>query len=247
MLYISDEPNHWEEPIINQMIALCKMIHEVDPEIPIYCSTWAYVPQWSDSLDVWGIGHYGIVPPETMRKIRENGSRIWFTTDGMLCLDTPYCAIERLLPHYCFKYDAEAYEFWGIGWSTFDPWKFGFHSYIHQTSTPGEYYWVRYPNGDGYLLYPGKENIRTSIRFEQTREGVEDYEYLRMLKSLIEKRAKDNPSDPNLESAKKTLSKAMELVESPCSIGRYSGRIMPDPRKVYEIREKLARSIEQLK
>jgi hypothetical protein len=272
VLYISDEPNSWEESVKQQMIALCEMIHEVDPAIPIYCSTWSYVPDWADSLDIWGIGHYGLVKPEKMREIRESGSRIWFTTDGMMCLDTPYCAIERLLPHYCFKYDAEAYEFWGIGWLTYDPWQYGFHSFIRQSSIPGEYYYVRYPNGDGYLLYPdfglqasgfwennsrngaqrndgmanSEARILTSVRFEQAREGVEDYEYLNLLRSRIEHSETSQPGNAKGKAAKAVLEEAMTLVDCPADIGRYSTRILPDPQRLETIRDKVARAIESL-
>lgn len=249
VLYISDEPNHWDGPLKDQMIALCKMIHEVDPNIPIYSSTWAYVPEWLGSLDIWGIGHYGLVSVETMRMLVERGDRIWFTTDGMMCLDTPYCAIERLLPHYCFKYGAEAYEFWGIGWLTYDPWAYGFHDYIYQSSTPGKYYWVRYPNGDGYLLYPGgayarmNERLVASIRFEQAREGVEDYEYLYLLRELI---AKSPASVEKIAAAREVLEEARSLVESPTATGRFSSKILPDPKRLEEVRTRLAQAIIEL-
>jgi hypothetical protein len=247
ILYVSDEPNYWTPEIIAQMKAVCDMIHEVDPKIPIYCSTWRYIPEWADSLDVWGIGYYGIVPVETMKQIKERGSRIWFTTDGMLCLDTPYNAIERLLPYYCFKYGADAYEFWGISWLTRDPYRYGSHSYIHQSSTPGEYYWVLYPNGDGYLLYPPTKysggKIVSSIRFEQAREGMEDFEYFYMLSQLIEK---GKQSGKDVTKAEAALATALELVESPTPIGRYSSKILPNPYRIYEVRQQVAEAIEAL-
>ncbi|MCL2623621.1 MAG: carbohydrate binding domain-containing protein [Planctomycetaceae bacterium] len=274
VLYISDEPNFWEEPVKQQMIALCEMIHEVDPAIPIYSSTWNHVPEWDDAIDVWGISHYGLVPPDKMREITERGARLWFTTDGMMCLDTPYCAIERLLPHYCFKYGAEAYEFWGIGWLTYDPWDYGFHSYIRQSSIPGEYYYVRYPNGDGYLLYPdmprqtvtgidgitgeahetviepgffaGEGRMITSVRFEQAREGVEDYEYLRLLRSRIDKSEAAEPGNAKAASAQAVLEEAMSLIDCPTDIGRYSTRILPDPKRLETLRDQIARAIESL-
>ncbi|MCL2744002.1 MAG: DUF4091 domain-containing protein, partial [Planctomycetaceae bacterium] len=247
VLYVSDEPNFWKEHIIEQMKAVCDMIHEVDKNIPIYCSTWHHIPKWKDSLDVWGIGHYGIVLPEVMKEIKETGSRIWFTTDGMLCLDTPYNAIERLLPHYCYKYGADAYEFWGVAWLTYDPYQYGSHAYIWQSSTPGEYYWVRYPNGDGYLLYPpqsGKSRIVESIRFGQAREGVEDYEYLYMLEQLI---AEAKQKGKNTAAAEAALQQAMELVTCPTPIGRFSSRILPNPQRLYEVRHQVAEAIEMLK
>ncbi len=247
VLYVSDEPNYWTPEVITQMKAVCEMIHEVDPKIPIYSSTWRYVPEWDKSLNVWGIGHYGIVPVETMKKIKEeDGSRIWFTTDGMLCLDTPHNAIERLLPYYCFKYGADAYEFWGVAWLTYDPYEYGSHAYIHQSSTPGEYYWVRYPNGDGYMIYPplaGSKKIVSSIRFEQAREGVEDFEYFYMLSNLIDKAKKGGKDVSKAEAA---LDEARSMVECPSPIGRYSSKILPNPYRIYEIRRQVADAIESL-
>ncbi|MDR2117046.1 MAG: DUF4091 domain-containing protein [Planctomycetaceae bacterium] len=245
VLYISDEPNYWTPDIIVQMKAICEMIHEVDPKIPIYSSTWHYVPEWADSLNIWGIGHYGIVPVEKMNEIKQHGSKIWFTTDGMLCLDTPYCAIERLLPYYCFKYGADAYEFWGVAWLTYNPYQYASHAYIHQTSTPGEYYWIRYPNGDGYMIYPGKpigsDKIVTSIRFAQAREGVEDFEYFYMLSQLIEK-AKQ--SGKNVSKMEAVLESAKAMVDCPSPTGRFSSKILPNPNKIYEIRRQVADAIE---
>lgn len=245
VLYLSDEPNFWTPNIIVQMKAVCEMIHEVDPKIPIYSSTWHYVSEWADSLNIWGIGHYGIVPVEKMNEIKDHGSKIWFTTDGMLCLDTPYCAIERLLPHYCFKYGADAYEFWGAAWLTYDPYQYGSHAYIHQSSTPNEYYWVRYPNGDGYMIYPGQpigsEKIVTSVRFAQAREGVEDFEYFYMLAQLI---AKAKKSGKNVSKIEAVLESAKTLVNCPSPTGRFSSKILPNPKRIYKIRQQVADAIE---
>jgi hypothetical protein len=245
ILYISDEPFDRHEHIREQMKALCDMIHEVDPEIPIYSSTWKHVPEWDGYLDVWGIGHDGRVPVEKMAELRAAGDRLWFTTDGQMCTDTPYCAVERLLPHYCFRYGVQAYEFWGVAWLTYDPFRFGWHAYIHQTSEPGSSYWVRYPNGDGFLLYPGAaighDGIVSSIRFEQAREGVEDYEYLYLLRQLI---AAAEAAGRDASSAKQVLAQASELVNIPNAGGRYSTKILPDPTKLYEVRKRIAESIE---
>ena len=246
ILYISDEPNYWQgSHIIDQMKAVCDMIHEVDKDIPIYCSTWHHIPDWDQSLDVWGIGHYGIVPVETMEHIKKIGSKIWFTTDGMLCLDTPYSAIERLLPYYCYKYGADAYEFWGVAWLTWDPYRRGDHAYIHQSSTPGEYYWVRYPNGDGYLVYPPPPDkpgkIVESVRFAQAREGVEDFEYFYLLTNLIEQAKKSGKDTLKAEAA---LAAVKEMIDCPSPIGRYSSKILPNPNKLYEVRRQVADAIE---
>ncbi|MDD4268345.1 MAG: DUF4091 domain-containing protein [Pirellulales bacterium] len=243
IFYISDEPHDAHDYIRVQMKALCDMIHQVDPKIPIYSSTWKHVPDWDGSLDVWGIGHQGLVAPEKMEEIRRSGGRIWFTTDGQMCTDTPYCAVERLLPHYCFKYGAAAYEFWGASWLTYDPYQYGWHSYIRQSSEPGRHYWVRYPNGDGFLIYPGaplgRDELVSSIRLENAREGVEDYEYLHLLKARLAASGEDLPA------ARQALAAAAELVEIPNAGGRYSSRILPDPERLFQVREQLAEAIEK--
>ncbi len=43
---------------------------------------------------------------------------------------------------------------------------------------------VTWPSGDTYLIYPGPYS---SVRFERLREGIQDYEKIRILKTLLEK------------------------------------------------------------
>jgi hypothetical protein len=248
LLYISDEPFDSQPHIREQMKALCEMIHEVDPAIPIYCSTWHHQPEWDGHLDVWGIGHYGVVSVDRMEKLKQAGARIWWTTDGQMCTDTPYCAVERLLPHYCFKYGAEAYEFWGVDWLTYDPYEFGWHSYIHQSGQPGESYYVRYPNGDGFLAYPGgpigHPGPVSSVRLEQAREGCEDYEYLHLLRERI---ATAKAAGRETAAAEQALAEAQELVSIPNAGGRFSTRILPDPDAVLVVKERVAIALEGLR
>jgi len=253
VLYISDEPHDQRhEYVVRQMQALCAMIHEVAPEIPIYSSTWHHQPKWDGSLDVWGVGHQGRTPLPTIEAIRARGDRVWFTTDGQMCTDTPSCAVERLLPHYAFAHGAEAYEFWGVDWFTYNPYAFGWHAYIHQSDRPGSEYYVRYPNGDGYLTYPGSPAGRpgpvSTVRLEQAREGVEDYEYLYLLKERIRKAkaAGRAGGDAAVTEAGKVLRDAAALVPIPNAGGRYSTKILPDPDAVFRLKERLGRAIEAL-
>jgi hypothetical protein len=247
VLYISDEPFDHLPHIHTQMKALCDMIHEVDPAIPIYCSTWKHVPGWEGFLNVWGIGHDGRVPTGLMAKLRADGARLWFTTDGQMCTDTPYCAVERLLPHYCFQYGVEAYEFWGVAWNTYNPFQIGWHSYIHQSMEPGRESWIRYPNGDGFLLYPGaalgKPGVVSSIRCEQACEGVEDYEYLYLLRQRI---AAAKAAGRDVTAAKQALAAAARLVTIPNAGGRFSTKILPDPEALYQVRRQVAAALESL-
>jgi hypothetical protein len=164
-----------------------------------------------------------------------------------MCTDTPYCAVERLLPHYCFKYGVEAYEFWGVAWTTYDPHRFGWHAFIHQTDQPGKSYWVRYPNGDGFLTYPGHpvgyDGPLSTIRLEQARDGAEDYEYLYLLRQLM---VKAKAAGKNTTAAEQALARADRLVTIPNAGGCYSSKILPDPEEVYLLREQVAAAIEGL-
>jgi hypothetical protein len=247
-LYISDEPYDSKPYIQDQMKALCAMIRAVDPKLPIYCSTWHHQPAWDGSLTLWGIGHYGVVPVETMDHIRQTGARMWFTTDGQMCTDTPYCGVERLLPRYCFKYGVDAYEFWGCTWLTYDPYQYGWHSFIYQSGEPGKFSWVRYPNGDGFLAYPGSligyNGPVSSVRLEQAREGVEDYEYLYLLRQRI---TAAKAAGHDVTAAQHALDEALDLVQIPNAGGRYSTRILPDPDRLPVLKESVARAIESLR
>ena len=255
VLYISDEPFYSKPEIIAQMQACCEMIHEVDPNIPIYCSTWHHIPEWDGYITVWGIGHYGCVPEEQIYKSLKRGDRIWWTTDGQMCTDTPFCATERLLPYWAVKYQADGYEFWGGSWFTIDPYRYGWHSYIHQSDQPGVEYYVLYPNGDGFIFYPdkliGRNEIVPSVRLEQAREGVEDAAYLQILQVEIARVSKIQnlaPADAQtLKNARNTLARAFDLVHIPNAGGRYTSVYLPNPEEVDEVKTLMVQLIDALK
>ncbi len=246
VLYLADEPDSQDPRIIAQLKALAAMVHEVDHAIPIYVSTWVYVPEWERSIDIWGLGHYGGVSPEQMKQIRAKGHRIRFTTDGQMCIDTPYLAVERLLPYYSWKYGVEGYEFWGFTWlMDYDPYEFGWFPYLYETDRPDDSFWVRYPNGDGFLAYPGApigyDGPVASLRSEQAREGAEDYEYLRLLKEYVDG-AKSVGIDASRGEA--ALARAEGVVAIPNAGGKASSSILPDPDAVFAAREEVASALE---
>lgn len=219
VMYISDEPHcHSNETITANLAHSCDLIRKADPDAKIYASTWQRFNGLIGHLNVWGAGPHGSFKVEEMREQKEMGDTIWFTTDGHMCIDTPYLAIERLLPHLCWKYGVECYEFWGINWYTHNPWERGWHKYIFQSDTGNatDGYWVRYPNGDGYLVYPGwpigVDGPVSSIRLEQAREGIEDYEYFVILERLLKEAHKRGIA---ADDARKALETASALVRIP--------------------------------
>lgn len=239
-VFIADEP-YWE--MSAQLGALCDMIHEVSPEIRIYSSTWWYKSELDGRLDYWGAGIHGSIPPEILEEIRAKAGKFYFTMDGHFCLDTEYNAAERMLPLFCYKYGAELYEFWGADWFTRNPFEWGQHDVTLEHSAPGISEWIRYPNGDGYLLYPGKpagagRKILSSIRLEAVRDGVEDFDYYRQLARLVEKSGDRKGAE--------ILAELKTLIAMPNLGGRNSAGILPDPDRFTELRSAAAEAIVRL-
>jgi len=107
-------------------------------------------------------------------------------------------------------------------------------------------------NGDGRFVYPplaaatpgasGPEPVFdppvSSIRWEMLREGIEDYEYLYLLRELIAKRG-DQLSAEDLEKYK-------ALLEVPESITKDMTTFTTDPAPIYARRAEIAEAIERL-
>ena len=105
-------------------------------------------------------------------------------------------------------------------------------------------------NGDGRFLYPPlraadarpAETVLdgpvTSIRMEMLRDGIEDYEYLAMLKRLLVKRA------GRLSAAEKSRFEA--LLEVPPEITRSLTDFTKDPAPIEQRRAEVARAVAEL-
>jgi hypothetical protein len=92
--------------------------------------------------------------------------------------------------------------------------------------------------GDNWIVYPGKEAPRSSLRYEAMREGIEDYEYLCLLEDAaasVAKRLRLTDFDA------KAWAKGYTRLVAPSYTG-YSR----DPEMLYRIREAAARAIEAL-
>jgi len=89
----------------------------------------------------------------------------------------------------------------------------------------------------------GEAGPVSSIRLEQAREGVEDYEYLHLLRNLVDREQAAHRPCP---AAQHALEDARRLVPIPNAGGRYSTRILPDPEAVYRVRQAVGEAIEAL-
>jgi hypothetical protein len=106
---------------------------------------------------------------------RRQGSELWFYTVGIFqggslpnkTVDVPL--IESRLLHWLnYRYGLKGYLHWGFNAWTDDP-----------INAPGQH------RGDGWHVYPTKDGLLDSLRWEQMRNGIQDYECLWLLENKI--------------------------------------------------------------
>lgn len=106
---------------------------------------------------------------------RRGGNELWFYTVGIFqggslmnkTVDVPL--IETRLMHWLnYRYDLKGYLHWGFNHWTDDPW-----------NAPGQH------RGDGWHVYPARDGLLDSLRWEQMRNGLQDYECLWLLEDKI--------------------------------------------------------------
>jgi hypothetical protein len=128
-----------------------------------------------------------------------------------------------------------------------DPWRDPM-SWVSGYDTPAG---VRQPwgNGDGRFIYPpeGATGLQAgeildgpvdSIRWEMLRDGVEDYEYMAILRRLLAERGDRLPAAEREAAAK--------LLEVPEEITKDMTTFARDPAPIERRREEVARAIERL-
>ena len=90
----------------------------------------------------------------------------------------------------------------------------------------------------------GHDGPVSSIRLEQAREGVEDYEYLYLLRDRI---ARAKAAGRDVATAEAALRQASELAPFPNAGGLRSSEVLPDPDAVFAVLESVAKAIEGLR
>lgn len=98
-------------------------------------------------------------------------------------------------------------------------------------------------NGDGHLLYPGKdEKPLSSIRLEVIRDGIEDYEYLYLLRERLNKLKKINQEG----KYKELIKEGEDLLSLPAWLVESVTKYLKEPEKLFDYRKKIALKIEEI-
>jgi hypothetical protein len=131
-----------------------------------------------DRLEVWvpKLDHLATWY-DTYRQAQSRGYELWFYTVGIFqggsypnkTVDVPL--IESRLLHWLnYRYGLKGYLHWGFNQWTDDPFE-----------APGQH------RGDGWHVYPKKDGLLNSLRWEQMRNGLQDCEYFYLLEDKINK------------------------------------------------------------
>ena len=131
-----------------------------------------------DRLEVWvpKLDHLATWY-DAFKRAQNQGYELWFYTVGIFqkgsypnkTVDVPL--IESRILHWLnYRFGLKGYLHWGFNSWTDDPFK-----------APGQH------RGDGWHVYPKKDGLINSLRWEQMRNGIQDYEYLWMLEDKISK------------------------------------------------------------
>lgn len=225
MIHVADEPSENNLASWRQASAF---VHQCAPEIrridAIEC------PGFEGALEVWvpKLSHLNVWYP-SYRKAQQAGAEMWFYTcchpTGLYpnrFLDFSLLKTRQL--HWLnYAYDLPGYLHWGLNFWGAEP--FGAPS-------------ANLPPGDTHILYPGPDGPLSSLRYEAMREGIEDYEWLRL---LAERTAR----------VRERLGKAGEpfdAAEGAHALARMVTRTFVDyersPLRFAAVREQLAREIE---
>jgi hypothetical protein len=133
-------------------------------------------PHCLNRLEVWvpKLDHLATWQP-AYEEAQRQGNELWFYTVGIFqngslpnkTVDVPL--IESRVMHWLnYRYGLQGYLHWGYNAWTDDP-----------VNDPGQH------RGDGWQVYPTNGGLLNSLRWEQMRNGIQDYESLWLLEDKI--------------------------------------------------------------
>ena len=154
---------------------------------------------WVPKLDHLATWH------EIFESAQNQGYELWLYTVGIFqkgsypnkTVDVPL--IESRILHWLnYRFGLKGYLHWGFNQWTDDPF-----------TAPGRH------RGDGWHVYPKKDGLINSLRWEQMRNGIQDYEYFWMLEDKIRKmKAGLGPRLSIIEPSRRGVEIASQVVKT---------------------------------
>ena len=184
VMSLFDEPDVEYFPMIRDVIAL---LREVEPRWR-YTYWGAYAPALEGAVDVWTIpmSHF---TPSLAERIRGRDEEVWVYNPPAYYIDDTAMAV-RATWWWAWRHEIPLVYQWTIT------------AWIEWTGS--ETLWDPHRNASWVL--PGEDGLLNTLRFELTREGLEDYEYLVMLERLA-----GNTDGAAADRARELLTRAEEM------------------------------------
>jgi hypothetical protein len=220
-------------------------------------------PKLIGHVDIWCGLIQDWTPPQIAER-RAAGEEVWWyicTVPKALYItefiDHPGTEL-RLWPWQSWQFGVSGILIWNsVYWNSAiafpapslqDPWADPM-SYVSGSNFPIGYLGL-WGNGDGRFLYPPRQCARTtsgpcledpvnSVRWENLRDGMEDYEYLWLLQQSVQRVV--------IAGDKSLLNQARRLLMVPPEVSTDLTRFTTDPRPLLAQRDRIARMIEQLR
>lgn len=235
--YINDEPFAEEEERVNELF---DVMHEIAPELKLIVPALPQIGHNHDAFENLGImcPLLSKIDVDLAEKSKTDGKSSWW----YVCMSprhpypnffTDYPAIDhRIIMWMSWKYKVEGLLYYATSnWWGVDPWE-----------NPETYPTT---HGDGVLFYPSKTSpieVVSTIRLAVIRDGIDDYDYLAILKGLVDRaEAIDGfPDKAILNQAKELLKVPDEIVLSTSSYTESPQRLLRRRILLGNITEKLA-------
>lgn len=249
--YGSDELSHHLKRNLAPAKQASEMLSKAHPSLKMMQTSFP-IPELRGLYNVWVPLFSYFADPDNIRileELRAEGAEIWwYSADDPqhpmpnFFLDYPVFD-NRIIMTLSYLYKVDGILCWCINreWATNmdiretwpeGEWKPYIYHAIHGTR--------KWRNGMGNFVYPGPEGrMYPSLRLENMRDGLEDYEYLRLLEGLVNKLELENADHP-------LLSESRELLSVPVEVATAIDNYNPNPEALLEYRNRVARQIEKL-
>jgi hypothetical protein len=220
VFHIADEPsNHnimtWREA--------SDFVHRYGPRLRRMDAI--ETPHCLDRLEVWvpKLDHYATWQ-EAYTDAQRRGNEMWIYTVGIFqagaymnkTVDVPL--IQSRTMHWLnYRFGLTGYLHWGYNMWTNDPFE-----------APGQHC------GDGWHVYPTKGGLLDSLRWEQMRNGLQDYEHFRLLEEKVRLMRKGMS-----ERVAALLEPSQRGIEIAASIVRTADDYSNDPNDLYAAKRQL--------
>lgn len=163
--YLIDEPQPENYPAVQRAYATSKSLA---PAIKTLCAGWNPAKEFVQVIDLWAtpLGYYNEAQANAARS---QGQKQWLYANRLHGIDHPHVH-QRLIGWLLYRHQFDGYLLWGVNFRPNDPW----------TTPPDAQDYLR--RGTFYYPHPQNGQPVPTIRLESFRRGLQDYQYLILLK-----------------------------------------------------------------